>query len=72
MTQKIPDRPSVRELTGYEAVSYEKTAPVATITFNRPRKLNAINDPMLGEFTRAITEAENDGEAFSDGTEDCG
>lgn len=62
MTQHTPDRPTVRDLTGDAVVTYEKVAPVATITFHRPRKLNAINDRMLEEFTHALTNAENDDE----------
>lgn len=60
MTNPTVDRPSIEAPINYEAVIYEKSPPVVTITFNRPRKLNAINDLVLAEFTRAMTEAEND------------
>ncbi len=46
----------------YENVIYEKEPPIATITLNRPQKLNAINDLMLGEIEEALGEAEADGE----------
>ncbi len=62
MTQHTADEATVRDLTGDAVVTYETVPPVATITFNRPRKLNAINDRMLEEFTHALTIAENDDE----------
>jgi enoyl-CoA hydratase/carnithine racemase len=42
----------------YETILYEVEDPVATITFNRPEKLNAINDLMSQEIKHAIAAAE--------------
>lgn len=44
----------------YETVMYDKSAPVATITLNRPQKLNAINDLLLIEIESALGQAEED------------
>jgi enoyl-CoA hydratase len=46
----------------YQTVVYEREGPVATIILNRPEKLNAINDVMIREIERAVTEAEEDEE----------
>lgn len=46
----------------YETLLYETTDRVATITLNRPERLNAIDDVMPGELRRAVERADADGE----------
>jgi enoyl-CoA hydratase/carnithine racemase len=46
----------------YETILYEKAAPVATITLNRPETLNAISPQMTAELHRALDEADADRE----------
>lgn len=41
-------------------ITYEVADRVATITLNRPDRLNAINDEMPGEIRRAVEEANRD------------
>jgi enoyl-CoA hydratase len=41
-------------------IIYEKTDEVVRISFNRPEKLNAVNDELLKEFDGALKEAEKD------------
>jgi 2-(1,2-epoxy-1,2-dihydrophenyl)acetyl-CoA isomerase len=62
----------------YETIRYELDEGVATITLNRPQRLNAFNDEMIQETTAAVREAGRDaavrclvisgeGRAFSSG-----
>lgn len=44
----------------YETVLYEAAERVATITLNRPERLNAIDDRMPGELRRAVEQADAD------------
>ncbi|PBC35917.1 enoyl-CoA hydratase [Rhodococcus sp. ACPA4] len=46
----------------YETLLYSVTGPVATITFNRPERLNTIVPPMPDEFQEAMTKANRDPE----------
>ena len=45
----------------YDEILYDVTEPVATITLNRPEKLNATTPRMMLEFRHALAEAERDG-----------
>jgi enoyl-CoA hydratase/carnithine racemase len=45
---------------GYEMILYETVGPVATITFNRPQTLNAINPQMTAELHAALDTADAD------------
>ncbi|MDX1747906.1 MAG: enoyl-CoA hydratase-related protein, partial [Halobacteriales archaeon] len=62
----------------FTTLTYEVSDRVATITLNRPDRLNAINDAMPGEIRRAVEAADRDddvhvivltgeGRAFSSG-----
>lgn len=42
----------------YEQIVYEVNNPVATITLNRPEKLNAVTDRMMQEIRHALADAE--------------
>jgi enoyl-CoA hydratase/carnithine racemase len=44
----------------FKNISYEKKEKVGRISFNRPEKLNAINDALLWEFDEALRQAEED------------
>ncbi|OYD69473.1 crotonase/enoyl-CoA hydratase family protein [Rhodococcus sp. OK302] len=44
----------------YETLLYSVAGPVATITFNRPERLNTIVPPMPDEFQDAMTKANRD------------
>jgi enoyl-CoA hydratase len=44
----------------FETLLYEVDPPVATVTFNRPERLNTIVPPMPDEFEQAITAATRD------------
>ena len=44
----------------YETIILQKEEGVATITLNRPDKLNAWNEQLMSEFTGAIDEISND------------
>jgi len=43
-----------------EKIIYEKKDRIATLTLNRPNKLNALNGPLLREFDTALQKAEDD------------
>ncbi len=47
----------------YKCIIYEKDKPfpkVATITLNRPEKLNALSRPLLAEFEEALADVGKD------------
>ncbi len=46
----------------FEQIVYEKTGQVATITMNRPAKLNAYSETMVHEMLAAFAEARDDDE----------
>src|SRR5512140_3858270 len=43
----------------YEAILYDVTDGVATITLNKPERLNAFDDRMLAEWHEAIAESDH-------------
>jgi enoyl-CoA hydratase len=45
---------------GFETILFEKHAPIAVITLNRPQVLNALNDFMLHELAAAVEDAAAD------------
>ena len=46
----------------FDTIIYEAEGPLATVTLNRPDKLNAINTAMVAELDAALDQAEADGE----------
>ena len=44
----------------YEHIVFEVDAGIATVTFNRPKSLNALNSALLKEFSQALDEIEAD------------
>jgi enoyl-CoA hydratase len=44
----------------YQTILFDQEAAVATITFNRPDKLNALNQEMLAEFRDALDRVSRD------------
>lgn len=44
----------------YETIIFDVTEGIATITFNRPKALNALNDHLLDEFSGALDQIEAD------------
>ena len=47
-------------MKNYENIIYEKSNGVATVTLNRPNKMNALNIPLLLELREAMTDANED------------
>jgi len=48
----------------FETILYDKKDNVAWITFNRPDKLNAQNETLLGEVVAALEKANDDDEVY--------
>src|ERR1700690_229174 len=48
-------------MSGYKQILYTKENRVATITLNRPEKLNAYSEVMVHEILAALAEARDDG-----------
>jgi len=46
-------------------ILYEKSDRIATITFNRPQQLNAVNATMIGELRAAYDDAETDDDVWT-------
>jgi len=44
----------------YECIQYDVKGRIASITLNRPKQLNALNDTLLTEYVHALKNAEND------------
>lgn len=49
----------------YETIIYEVADRIATITMNRPERLNALNDQMIRELRDAYARAEGDDEVWT-------
>jgi len=49
----------------FETILYDVDERVATITFNRPEQLNAVNPTMVGELRRAYAAAESDSSVWT-------
>ena len=47
---------------GYELILVAREPPIATITLNRPKVLNALSPELMGEVSTALTELEDDDE----------
>lgn len=52
----------MEEKTGYKTIVYKREPPVATVTLNRPKVLNAINGEMLQELQDVVRKIEEDKE----------
>lgn len=46
----------------YSTLLVEKKEKIGTITFNRPEKLNALNEQAFGEFIKALSDMDRDNE----------
>jgi enoyl-CoA hydratase len=44
----------------YETITFEKDGPIGVLTLNSPKKLNAINNTLIGEVNAALDVAESD------------
>jgi enoyl-CoA hydratase/carnithine racemase len=62
VTEPSAPRPVDPEVLGFERIRYEKAPPRATITLNRPERLNAFDFRMLREIARACEDASWDDE----------
>jgi enoyl-CoA hydratase/carnithine racemase len=49
----------------YETILYEVADRIATITFNRPERLNAVNEQMISELNDAYARAEGDDDVWT-------
>ncbi len=57
MTEPAYPKPQAPAELGFERIVYEKAPPRATITLNRPERLNAFDFQMLRELARACEDA---------------
>ena len=62
MPEPVSPAPLPPEALEFERIVYEKTPPRATITLNRPERLNAFDFRMLRELARACEDASWDDE----------
>jgi enoyl-CoA hydratase/carnithine racemase len=46
----------------YKAITFDLTSRIATVTFNRPDRLNAINEEMRDDFTQLFSELQTNKE----------
>ncbi len=62
MTEPSSPEPRTPDELGFERIIYDKAPPRATITLNRPERLNAFDFKMLREIARACEDASWDDE----------
>jgi enoyl-CoA hydratase/carnithine racemase len=48
------------EIMAYETFLVERSGPIATVSFNRPEKLNPINEKVIREFVAIAQEFQED------------
>lgn len=51
-----------KRMMPYKAITFDLTSRVATVTFNRPDRLNAINEEMRDDFTQLFSELQTNKE----------
>ena len=49
----------------YNTIAYEREGPIAIITLNRPKSLNALNDELLSELINVFSEIEKDESVYT-------
>src|ERR1700694_4776732 len=64
MVRSVPDLRENARLTAMETVGYELEGHVATITYNRPEALNAINGEMRRDLNDAFARFRDDEDAW--------
>ena len=62
MVKSASQTTQVEKRMPFDTIIYEAEGPLATVTLNRPDKLNAINAAMVAELDAALDQAEADGE----------
>jgi enoyl-CoA hydratase/carnithine racemase len=60
--QQVPKRPKTEDDMEFEQIRYEKSDGIATITLNRPERMNAFTPKMLDEWLAALQDAHLDAE----------
>src|SRR5437879_3710869 len=54
--QYLPPPSQETSMPDYSLVKVDRDGPLGILTLNRPEKLNALSNPMLEEFDRALAE----------------
>ena len=62
MVKSASQTTQVEKRMPFDTIIYKTEGPLATVTLNRPDKLNAINAAMVAELDAALDQAEADGE----------
>ena len=62
MVKSASQTTQVEKRMPFDTIIYKTEGPLATVTLNRPDKLNAINAAMVAELGTALDQAEADGE----------
>src|SRR6202165_690299 len=55
----VPTWPII-DAVGYEFITVDVEPPIATITLNRPKVLNALSPDLIGEVSQALREVDAD------------